>query len=425
MMGVLSALRWGLLGACLAAPMGVMANTSDQLRNQAQSARSDLDALGRELRSAQQKLTLTQRERAKQQRALNEAERKITQTEQSLRQTRQDVASTRQALNTLKAEQDRLKAARQDQLDQLREDIRLAYRAGQEDYFKLLLNQANPALLSRQLRYYGYLHKARSERIVALDGTLNSLAEVEREAAAQARQLDLLAARLTAEEAQLKTAKEERAAALAILNSEVRQASKTVSDLRRDQANLQALMRRLERQAREQERQERERARREAERRAREAQASGAPAVAVTPPPKPAEPSWSSNPDYSVPYRGACALPARGNIRAQFGSDRGGGLRWNGIVIDAPPGTPVKAVRAGKVMYADYLRGYGNLVIIDHGSGFMSLYGYNRSLSVRVNEQVSAQATIASVGDASGESGLYFETRVRGRPSQPGNWCNY
>jgi septal ring factor EnvC (AmiA/AmiB activator) len=120
-------------------------------------------------------------------------------------------------------------------------------------------------------------------------------------------------------------------------------------------------------------------------------------------------------------------LPTSGGIRAQFGSARGGGLRWNGIVIAAASGAPVKAVKSGKVLYADFLRGYGKLVIVDHGRGFMSLYGYNQSLQVSVGDNVSAGQTLASVGAGTGdtESGLYFETRLRGRPSQPGNWCNY
>lgn len=405
-------------------PLPAMANTSTQLRDQARSAKSDLDSLGRELRSAQQKLTLSQRERTRQQRALNEAERKIQATERSLKRTRDDISQRQTRISELQKEQGRLRAARGEQLDLLKQDIQQAYRAGKDDYFKLLLNQENPALLSRQLRYYGYIHKARTERIAELDATLVELRGLEQEEAEQARQLERLSSQLASEEEQLREAKEQREQALKVLNSEIRQQDRTVQDLRRNQANLQALMRRLERQAREQERLERERARREAERKAREAAAAGREAPRPAPE-RPPQPAWSNEPDYSVPYRGACPLPVSGNIRAQFGADRGGGLRWNGLVIDAPPGTPVTAVKAGKVMYADYLRGYGNLVIIDHGNGFMSLYGYNRSLLVKVNDQVAAGATIARVGDASGEVGLYFETRVRGRPSQPGNWCNY
>lgn len=421
---VMTAVSLGLMLAMLAMlPQPVSANTSSQLRDQAKSAKSDLDSLGRELRSAQRKLTLSQRERTRQQRALNDAERKIQRTEQSLKKTREEMAQRETRVRELQTEQAQLRGVREEQLALLKQDIQQAYRAGQDDYFKLLLNQSNPALLSRQLRYYGYIHKARTERITELDSTLVALRALEQEEAEQAQQLSRLSAQLADEEEQLREAKDEREQALKVLNSEIRQQGQTVKDLRRNQANLQALMKRLERQAREQERLERERARREAERKAREAAAAGR-----EPPPapeKPPQPVWSNEPDYSVPYRGACPLPVSGNIRAQFGADRGGGLRWNGLVIDAAPGTAVKAVKAGKVMYADYLRGYGNLVIIDHGSGFMSLYGYNRSLLVKVNEQVSAGATIARVGDASGEVGLYFETRVRGRPSQPGNWCNY
>jgi septal ring factor EnvC (AmiA/AmiB activator) len=224
----------------------------------------------------------------------------------------------------------------------------------------------------------------------------------------------VLETRLQREQVQIEEAKSQRAAALQILNSDIASQDKNLKSLKKNQAALQSLMSRLERQAREADRLERER-------RAKEAAANNRPAPSTKD-----KPVWSQEPDYSVPYRGNCSLPASGGIRAQFGADRGGGLRWNGIVIAANSGADVKVVKKGKVLYADFLRGYGKLVIVDHGGGFMSLYGYNQSINVKTGDSVSAKQTVASVGDGSeGETGLYFETRLRGRPSQPGNWCNY
>lgn len=415
---------FGLAMLCFLSSMA-WAESTGQLRAQAQSAKSDLASVQREIKTAQKKLRLTQSERNKQLAALKQAQSQINALEKSLAASAREKRQREDRMVVLKQRQTELSEAKRGQLSQLRSDVQQSYRAGHDDYFKLLLNQENPALFARQLRYFGYLQKARSERITELDGTLTELAALEIEEKEQIVRLEELSAKLTQEQIQLNAAKEQRSAALKILNSEIKEQDKNLKSLKQDQAALQSLMRRLERVAREQERQEQQRRRNE-ERAAKEAaKASGKP---VKPAPAPErETVWSQEPDYTAPYRGNCSLPASGGIRAQFGSPRGGGLRWNGIVIAAASGAPVKAVKSGKVLYAAFLRGYGKLVIVDHGQGFMSLYGYNQSLQVSVGESVSAGQTLASVGAGTGdtESGLYFETRLRGRPSQPGNWCNY
>jgi len=411
-----------LLVSCLS-PVA-WAESTGQLRAQAQSAKSDLASVQREIKTAQKKLRLTQGERNKQLAALKQAQLQINVLEKSLAASAKEKRQREDRMVVLKQRQTELSAAKRSQLAQLKADVQQSYRAGHDDYFKLLLNQENPALFARQLRYFGYLQKARSERITELDGTLTELAALETEEKEQIARLEELAVKLTREQTELNVAKEQRSAALKILNSEIQVQDKNLKSLKQDQAALQSLMRRLERVAREQERLEQQRRRNE-ERAAKEA-SKGSNKV-IKPAPAEKETVWSQEPDYTAPYRGNCSLPASGGIRAQFGSARGGGLRWNGIVIAAASGAPVKAVKSGKVLYADFLRGYGKLVIVDHGRGFMSLYGYNQSLQVSVGESVSAGQTLASVGAGTGdtESGLYFETRLRGRPSQPGNWCNY
>lgn len=411
-----------VLAACLLLVPTAHAESSSALRAQARSTQSDLDSVSREIKTATRKLRLTQAERNKQQQALREAERQISALQQSLAKTERETREREARVIVLKDRQRVLAVDRRGQLGQLRQDVQQAYRAGHDDYFKLMLNQESPALLARQLRYYSYLQKARSERIVLLDSTLTELAAVEQEEGEQIRKLEALKLQLAEQQGQLKVAQEKRADALKVLNSEIQEQDRNLKSLKQDQAALQSLMRRLERTAREQDRQDQQRRRNE-ERLARE---SGSKTVRPAPPPK-ETPAWSQEPDYAAPYRGNCALPASGGIRASFGSPRGGGLRWNGIVIAAMAGAPVKVIKPGKVLYADFLRGYGKLVIVDHGGGLMSLYGYNQSLKVRVGDSVSAGEAIASVGAADGdaESGLYFEIRMRGRPSQPGSWCSF
>ncbi|MEO6699433.1 MAG: peptidoglycan DD-metalloendopeptidase family protein [Paraperlucidibaca sp.] len=385
-----------------------------QLRSEASSAKSDLDSVKSEIRSATKKLRLTQAERSKQQKALNAAEAQINTLQKSVAETEKESSIRKARVSVLRKRQSELASVKREQLASLKSDMQASYRAGRDDYFKLLLNQQHPALLARQLRYFSYIQKARSERIDELDVTLAELAAVEKEEAEQLSRLAVLEAKLEREQVQLEDAKSQRAVALKILNSDIASQDKNLKSLKKNQAALQNLMSRLERQAREADRLERAR-------RAKEAAANNKPAPSTK-----EKAVWSQEPDYSVPYRGNCSLPASGGIRAQFGADRGGGLRWNGIVIAANSGAAVKVVKNGKVLYADFLRGYGKLVIVDHGDGFMSLYGYNQSINVKTGDSVSANQTVASVGDGSeGETGLYFETRLRGRPSQPGNWCNY
>lgn len=413
----------GMMALALAGLMPTaQADTSNQLRDQAKSAKTDLTSVQREIKTATTKLRLTQAERNKQQKALQDAERQIDQLQRSMTATAAESRAGEARIRVLHSRQAALAADKRQQLGELRKDVQMAYRTGHDDYFKLLLNQESPALLSRQLRYYSYVQKARSERIHTLDGTLTELSALEKEEAQQVAQLQVLQKRLADEQGQLAVAQKKREEALSVLNSEIKEQDKNLQSLKQDQAALQSLMRKLEKAAREQDKQDQQRRREEA----RKAKEAGR-AVKAEPAVK-ERAAYSQEPDYSAPYSGKCALPASGNIRAQFGSARGGGLRWNGIVIAASAGTSVKAVKAGKVLYADFLRGYGKLVIIDHGNGFMSLYGYNQSLQVHTGQSVGAGdgiATVGGSGDDDAETGLYFETRLRGRPSQPGNWCNY
>lgn len=498
-------LSWAI-AALLACPLlpAFAESDSTQLRAQASSAKSDLDLVSREIRTMSQKLKLTEEERNKQIDALRDAEQQIDTLHQTISEASREQAKRRIQLSQLYARQRALREDRKAQISQLRQEVSQAYRTGRADYFKLLLNQQNPELLARQLRYYGYIQQARGRQVASLDQTMTELVRIQNEQAAQIQKLAEVEDDLVRQRSSLKVATYKREAALDALNSEIQQQGRNLDALRRDQAALQSLMRRLEQTARDADRKESQRRKREqekareaerleAQRRKREQElareAERQEAVRRKREEQMAreikaqtdarlrqekererelerarerdakrerdkelaelkaqerererekrreaaqaqreareESQWSDEPDYK-PQRGGCTLPVAGGLRAQYGASRGGGLRWNGIVIGAAEGAPVKAVKGGKVLYADFLRGYGKLVIIDHGGGLMSLYGFNQSLSVGVKDSVSAGQTIASVGAADGDSepGLYFEARRRGRPIQPAGWCN-
>lgn len=401
------------------------------------AAKKDLATMDREIRAAQRSLRLTQAERAKKETELKKAEVQIGDIQSELNETTAELKQRQQTFNALITEKNQREADKNTLMAQLKLDVENSYKYGGEDYFKLFLNQEEPAGAARQLKYYSYIQQARSQRIHEVNHTLAELARLEAEEKVQLEKLTALQANLQKKQAALSSAQEQRNKALTVLKAQADTQDEKLKRLRRDQAALQSVMQRLEQQAREEARREAarqaelERQRKERERIAREEaiKAGKTPPKVDAPKPEPKkELSWGTEPDFDAkPYTGRCALPVQGGIRHAFGSERAGGLRWNGIMVAAPAGTPVKAVKAGKVVYADYLRGYGLLVIIDHGKGLMSLYGHNQSLLKKVGDQVSANESVALVGSSGGNdaSALYFETRLRGRPSNPAAWCSY
>lgn len=389
----------------------------------------DLARLQAEIRSAEQRIKLTREQREKKEAELRQAELEIGTLKESMGTVQQDVSSREQRLRALQAEKLQRENDRGRLVNQIRSDLQMAQRQGGEDYYKLLLNQENPQTLARLMKYYGYMQQARAGRVQALNTTLARLDALEREEAESVGRLRSLRGELQQKQTRLSVAQQQRSQVIRTLSAQIESDDEKLQRLRRDEQSLQNVMDRLAREAEAREQKAREQ--REAGKRRQQA---GPPAPAV---PRPAEPGKRPPPAVRVepeprdfaarPYKGRCPLPAAGGVRARFGSARAGGLRWNGIVVDAPAGAAVRAIRPGRVAFADYLRGYGFLIIVDHGRGLMSLYGQNRSLQKKAGEQVTANEVIASVGDSAGSDsgGLYFEIRVRGRPSDPAEWCAY
>lgn len=396
------------------------------------SAQKDLARVQDQIRASEKRIQLTREQRAQKEAELKQAEAEISELRSSVGEVQTDVQVREQKLHELRVERSERLLDRERQVVQIKSDLRLAQRQGGEDYYKLLLNQQEPQALSRLMKYYGFLQQARAERVAALNKTLARLEAIEQEEQDELARLKTLRGELQHKQTRLTVAQETRNKTIKVLSARIESEEEKIARLKRDQQNLQAVMDRLERVARESAEREARRRQEQAkqqqleqEKRTRDAVAQGKP---VPPPSKTPAPVWSAEPDYRpVPYSGRCPLPADGGIRSRFGTARAGGLRWNGIVIAAAPGSPVRAVRPGKVAYADYLRGYGYLVIVDHGRGLMSLYGQNDKLHKKAGDSVAGNEVIASVGsdDNSEAAGLYFEIRHRGRPSDPAAWCGF
>lgn len=274
----------------------------------------------------------------------------------------------------------RLQRARQ----LLERQLQSAYAMGRTAPLRLLLNQGDAAGLGRMLVYYAYLNRARSRQIAELQASLAQLASVEDDLAESTRRLAALQAQQSQQKMALKQAwrrHDERLSALQATTAAHEQRS-------RDQQNqrLQSALGSLRRAM-------------------------------------PAKPAHPLDPDFSA-QKGWLPWPVAGRISASFGAERGSaGLQWSGVHIRAPLGRPVRAISRGRVAFADTMRGFGRLVVVDHGDGYMSLYGYNRTLNVEVGHWVEAGEAIAVVGTSDLGNGLYFAIRHQGRALDPARWC--
>ncbi len=318
-----------------------------------------------------------------------EVERAINDINDSLRELEQQRHEQADTLARLQQDKRRKEAGLAQQRQTLAEHLRASYALGQQGPVKLLLNQTEPAAAGRSLKYYEYFHRARTAQIDTINRTLLAVARLEQDIQSQGRRLDELLARQQTQKAALEDKRQERKELLSQLQSEINSSQQRLVQLKEDEQGLQELVGRLRR------------------------------ALAEMPPPSLTGKGFGK-------LKGQLKLPTEGKIAARFGSPRQlGHLKWQGIVIDAPEGTDVRAIAPGRVVFADWMRGFGLLLILDHGDGYMSLYGYNQALNKNVGDMVEARALIAhsGIGEARERPGLYFEIRQQGTPVNPLNWC--
>ncbi len=328
------------------------------------------------------------RERDTVQADLRDAELRISRLAREQRSLEQKANEARQRLAGLEKEQARLAREKQTQLDWLGKAVRASYQAGRQERIKLLLNQEQPDQIARLLRYQEYYQRARSDRLKTVNGELDELKAISLRVE-QARQT-LLDKRSDVQRHadKLQAAQQRRQQSLASLNRSLEDRGSSLSQLKRDQQQLEKLLQDMQRSLND-----------------IPADLGGKPFGKLA---------------------GKLPWPVQGSIGTSYNSAREGALRWQGVILNAPAGTPVRAVYSGRVVFADWVRGYGLLTIVDHGSGYLTLYGYNQSLLREVGEWVAAGDSLALAGNSGGNraSGLYFEIRHRGKAVNPTRWCN-
>jgi septal ring factor EnvC (AmiA/AmiB activator) len=419
--------------SCLFAP--AFADERAQTQQQLDATRQDIAELKKMLGKLQE-------EKAGVQKDLKSTETDIGKLEKQVEALQQELKKTEGELERLDHEKKKLQSARVEQQRLIAIQARSAYQNnGREEYLKLLLNQQNPEKFARTLSYYDYLSKARTEQLRAFNETLRQLANVEQDIARQQEQLLAQRADLDSRRQALVAERSKRQQVLAKLNSDLKARDEKLQSREQDQADLAKVLKTIEqtlaRQAREAEeaRQRALLARQAEEKRRREQALASARDKVPEEAPKKARtilgPVVSSDgASYGGAFsaaRGKLPWPVNGRLLARFGDTRGNDARakWDGVMISASAGTQVHAVHGGRVVFADWLRGAGLLVILDHGNGYLSLYGHNQSLLKSAGDVVKAGEAISTVGDSGGQdsAGLYFAIRQQGRPTDPAQWC--
>ncbi|WP_238382891.1 murein hydrolase activator EnvC family protein [Cognatilysobacter segetis] len=388
-----------------------------------------LQAIKRELKgvAAERRKIETQRGSASQQ--LRAADEQVGQTDKSLRQTQSRIENEKSSLAQLRTRQAAMRVTLKGAHAELATLLRAADRQGAAGPLKSLLARDRVEDTQRLLTYHAYLEKARAARIRDLTAQLAELDRVEAEIARRTGELTAAQKAQAEQLAQLQREREARAALVAQLDARYKDRAAREQALGRDAKALEQLLAKL-RIAAAKARAEQKRL---AEQRAREAAAAAkanAEAARIAkaegrpaPPPRPVRPPVQVA-TAPAPQVGGLGWPVSGALLAGYRGLMPDGRRSDGLLIAASAGTPVRAVADGTVVYAEWMTGYGQLLIVDHGNGYMSLYAHNDALLKDAGTQVRRGDPVATVGTSGGQGrpSLYFELRRGGTPVDPGVW---
>jgi len=358
--------------------------------NTATAQKEKLAELRAELRARQQVLENNKASAQELENVLKKSELEIAKVAKALSTTRQALQNVEQEQSQLEEEQEVLKAAIRNQQSLLSSQLKSAFMAGHYDYAKMLFYQDDARTFERIITYYQYVAKARQEEIESFRSNVARLEEVNAELDEKAQSLLALREEQEGQRAVLITRQDDRKTTLKKINKTIASENQKIASLQADEQALKEAI---------------EAAQIAAERAAREAEVSM---------------------NGLVKLKGKMSAPVKGRIRNLFGSRRQGQVSWKGIVIDGAEGDPVNSIAPGRVLYADWLRGFGLVAIVDHGEGYMSVYGHNQALLKQAGDDVRQGERIALVGRSGGQEypNLYFEIRHKGKALNPRAWLD-
>lgn len=362
--------------------------------------KEELSQLRNRIEALQKRLSAAEGARTEATDALRDSEHAISESNRSLRDLAVKQREIQSKLNDLQQQGRRAGSDIQSQQRMLSQQLYQQYLGNQPDAVKLLLNREDPNQIARDLHYLTYLARLRADLIRGLRTNIKQLDSLAQETRQQSNELAAVQAEQQAQREKLERDKLARRDVLHKVSRQIESQRREISTLQRDEQRLAKLV--------EQIGQVIARSRADAPRNER-------------------VPDGSTDGSAFADLKGKLSLPVRGELKGRFGSPRAdGGLSWKGVFIATQPRQEVKAVAAGRVVFADWLRGFGNLLIIDHGGGYMSLYGNNESLFKQVGQPTRGGEAVAAVGNSGGNTdyGLYFEIRHQGKAFDPLSWVN-
>jgi septal ring factor EnvC (AmiA/AmiB activator) len=381
-----------LLAAMLFASPGWSADNTSTPDKQGQT-QAELSDLRQRIKALQQTLESTRDQYAQTLALLRDVEQKIAAISKRLRELNETLQQHERNLDAHLQQRVRLEKELGRHKISLAKHARSAYAMGRQGFLKLVLNQQDPVLFGRVLAYYDYVNSARADRMADIDARVTELERLAQAIRTRQQHISLTKSSILQDKQVLEQVHEERDQLLAQLRSEIGTGEARLEQFRQDEQRLLELLEGLREVAKQ------------------------APLLAVLP---------TDDRKPFAAFKGRLEWPAHGAFLARFGSQRKTGrLKWQGVLIGAAEGSEVRAVSHGRVVFADWLRGFGLLVIVDHGEEYLSLYGHNRELYKKPGDWVEGGEPLASVGDSGGSarSGLYFEIRYKGQPVNPLDWC--
>jgi septal ring factor EnvC (AmiA/AmiB activator) len=349
---------------------------------------------------------------------LAEIEKRYGETAAILKKLHAEIEHANQSLSKIRSEMGLLNNEIKKENKELSGQIRSAYVMGQKEKLKLLLNQQDAGLSGRMMIYYNYLNKARVTKLTEINKAVKKLDQLEKDKQQESVFLEKKLDQKKSEQVILDAARNQRHELLAQINDNLSSDSEQLSQVIEGENKLRSVIAGLQNS--------------EDGSFAEPAQDFSTGAESATD--QTSDESSTNSMDYNEEFpqlkvafstlKGKLPWPVRGRVTQKFGSPRSDSV-WDGVLIDAKEGTDIHSVTWGKVVYAEWLRGYGLLTIIDHGQGYMTLYAFNQSVYKHVGDTINAGDIIASVGQSGGrsQSGLYFGIRKKGLPIDPLEWC--
>ncbi len=402
-----------ILTLALAMPFwAIAAKKTEQSKEALSDVQQRLEALKKELDNSQE----AHKDAAD---ALKESELAISEANKKLYNITQQQQQNKRTLSQLEAQSLSVNGTLAEQQKLLSNQLYEQYIHGQQNYVQMILQSENPSEIARDVFYFSYVAKARAELINKMQGNLDRISKLNNETAKALKEVAELKQRQMEERKVLENQKQAKSKVVKSLSQQIASQRVEIKKLARDEKRLSQLVERL----------------------AKIIPAKSKRKLAKNNPPdnqtEPAKkrnevvanndvvPTYEPNGASFATLKGKLRLPVRGEVTNRFGASReDSGISWKGLFIKANEGAEVKSVASGQVVFADWLRGFGNLIIVDHGEGYMSLYGNNQAVLKQVGDRVKTGDVLASVGNSGGNeaNGLYYELRRQSRPFDPLSW---